>query len=104
MYLRKEMMDPDCVWKYAEYSTFYVQSGSSKYKLLVSGYSGNAGTVRLFSLSLSIHYFNILQGVSTISFFGPSQNAGTFTLGIYKLSFSELLNRLKDTIASFLKL
>nr|XP_034309688.1 ficolin-2-like [Crassostrea gigas] len=42
-YLRIEMMDHDCVWKYAEYSTFYVQSGSSKYKLQVNGYSGNAG-------------------------------------------------------------
>lgn len=56
-YLRIEMMDHDCVWKYAEYSTFYVQSGSSKYKLQVSGYSGNAGTVCLFSPSFSIHYF-----------------------------------------------
>lgn len=37
------MMDDDGVWKHAEYSTFYVDSGSSEYRLNVSGYSGNAG-------------------------------------------------------------
>lgn len=42
-YLRIEMMDDDGVWKHAEYSTFYVDSGSSEYRLNVSGYSGNAG-------------------------------------------------------------
>lgn len=43
-YLRIEMMDHDCVWKYAEYSTFFVESGSFKYRVNVTGYSGNAGT------------------------------------------------------------
>lgn len=38
------MMDQDCVWKYAEYSTFFVESGSFKYRVNVTGYSGNAGT------------------------------------------------------------
>ncbi|XP_065930298.1 ficolin-2 [Magallana gigas] len=41
-YLRIEMMDHDCVWKYAEYSTFYVESENWKYRLHVNGYSGNA--------------------------------------------------------------
>lgn len=49
-YLRIEMMDHDCVWKYADYSTFYVESGSSKYRLHINGYSGNSGIVPLFSL------------------------------------------------------
>lgn len=38
------MMDQDCVWKYAEYSTFYVESDSFKYRLNITGYSGDAGT------------------------------------------------------------
>lgn len=38
------MMDQDCIWKYAEYSTFYVESDSLKYRLSVTGYSGDAGT------------------------------------------------------------
>lgn len=42
-YLRIEMMDHNCVWKYAEYSTFYVESENWKYRLHVNGYSGNAG-------------------------------------------------------------
>lgn len=42
-YLRIELMDHDCVCKYAEYSHFYVESGSSKYRLYVDVYSGNAG-------------------------------------------------------------
>ncbi|XP_052681262.1 ficolin-1-like [Crassostrea angulata] len=42
-YLRIEMVDQDCVWKYAEYSTFYVESDSFKYRLNVTGYSGDAG-------------------------------------------------------------
>lgn len=46
-YLRIEMMDQDCVWKYAEYSTFNVESGSFKYRLNINGYSGNAGIVSL---------------------------------------------------------
>lgn len=42
-HLRIEMMDHECVWKYAEYSTFNVESSSLKYKLHENGYSGNAG-------------------------------------------------------------
>lgn len=42
-YFRIEMMDHDSVWKYAEYSTFNVESGNFKYRLHVNGYSGNAG-------------------------------------------------------------
>lgn len=42
-YLRVELMDHDCIWKFAEYSNFYVESKSSKYRLHVNGYSGNAG-------------------------------------------------------------
>lgn len=42
-YLRIELMDYDNVWKYAEYSTFHVESDSFKYRLHVNGYSGNAG-------------------------------------------------------------
>lgn len=38
------MMDQDCIWKYAEYSTFSVESDSFKYRLSVTGYSGDAGT------------------------------------------------------------
>ncbi|XP_065928776.1 ficolin-2-like [Magallana gigas] len=41
-YLRIELMDHDCLWKYAEYSYFYVESDSNKYKLHVNGYSGDA--------------------------------------------------------------
>nr|XP_034309492.1 fibrinogen-like protein 1 [Crassostrea gigas] len=41
-YLRIELMDHDCIWKYAEYSYFYVESDSNKYKLHVNGYSGDA--------------------------------------------------------------
>lgn len=44
-YLRIELMDHDCFWKYAEYSYFYVESDSNKYKLHVNGYSGDAGTL-----------------------------------------------------------
>lgn len=42
-YLRIELMDHDCVWKYAEYSYFNVESAISKYRLHVNGYTGNAG-------------------------------------------------------------
>lgn len=42
-YFKIEMMDHDSVWKYAEYSTFNVESGNFKYRLHVNGYSGNAG-------------------------------------------------------------
>lgn len=42
-HLRIEMMDHDGVWKHAEYSTFYVDSGSFEYRLNVSGFSGNVG-------------------------------------------------------------
>ncbi|XP_062578867.1 ficolin-1-like [Saccostrea cucullata] len=42
-YLRIEMMDHDCVWKYAEYATFKVEGSTAKYRLSVADYSGNAG-------------------------------------------------------------
>lgn len=43
IYLKIEMMDHDCVWKYAEYSTFHVESASFKYRMHANGFSGNAG-------------------------------------------------------------
>ena len=40
------MMDHDCVWKYAEYSMFYIEDASDKYELHIGGYSGNAGMLQ----------------------------------------------------------
>lgn len=51
------MMDQDCIWKYAEYSTFYVESDSFKYKLNVTGYSGDAGTYSDFQIVFQF-FFN----------------------------------------------
>ncbi|XP_078337945.1 fibroleukin-like isoform X2 [Crassostrea virginica] len=42
-FLRIELMDYTGEWRYAEYSTFLVESEANKYRLTVSGYSGNAG-------------------------------------------------------------
>ncbi|XP_061185514.1 ficolin-2-like [Saccostrea echinata] len=47
-HLRIELMDHDCVWKHAEYSTFYIEGATSEYRLHVSGYSGNAGDSFLY--------------------------------------------------------
>lgn len=54
------MMDQDCIWKYAEFSTFYVESGSFKYRLHVDGYSGNAGTLSL-SYKTDFHFISHLR-------------------------------------------
>lgn len=62
-YLRIEMMDHDGVWKYAEYSTFHVESASLKYKLHIDGYSGDAGIythIFSFPLILLINFTNFL--------------------------------------------
>ncbi|XP_061185772.1 ficolin-2-like [Saccostrea echinata] len=42
-YLRIEIMDHDCIWKYAEYANFKIEGSVGKYRLHTSGYSGNAG-------------------------------------------------------------
>lgn len=42
-FLRIELMDYTGEWRYAEYSTFLVESEANKYRLTISGYSGNAG-------------------------------------------------------------
>ena len=47
-YLRIEMMDHDCVWKYAEYSMFYIEDATNKYRLHIGGYSGNASISDFF--------------------------------------------------------
>nr|XP_022310543.1 ficolin-2-like [Crassostrea virginica] len=47
-YLRIEMMDHDCVWKYAEYSMFYIEDAANKYRLHIGGYSGDANDSMAF--------------------------------------------------------
>nr|XP_034309687.1 ficolin-1-like [Crassostrea gigas] len=63
-------MDHDNVWKYAEYSTFNVESGSFKYRLHVNGYSGNAGD------SLWLH-----DGMSFTTYDNDNDNNGTVNCG-----------------------
>ena len=46
-YLRIEMMDHDCVWKYAEYSMFFIEDATNKYRLHIGGYSGDARMIYL---------------------------------------------------------
>ena len=58
-YLRIEMMDHDCVWKYAEYSMFYIEDAANKYRLHIGGYSGDA----------SMSYFSLVRPVWFSFFF-----------------------------------
>lgn len=50
--LRIELSDYSGIWKYAEYRTFTVDNEVNKYKLVVSGYTGDAGNNCLYIVSL----------------------------------------------------
>ncbi|XP_048755555.2 ficolin-2-like [Ostrea edulis] len=47
-HLKIELMDHTCAWKHAEYNVFHLDDASQKYRLDVSGYSGNAGDSLLY--------------------------------------------------------
>ncbi|XP_062578876.1 ryncolin-1-like [Saccostrea cucullata] len=75
-HLRIEMMDHDCIWKYAEYSTFAVDNEHKKYRMHVSGYNGTAGD------SFSYHngmYFSTYDNDNDVS----SSNCGQVRHGAW---------------------
>ncbi|KAK2138405.1 hypothetical protein LSH36_3122g00000 [Paralvinella palmiformis] len=45
--LRFDLVTYDHKWAHAEYSTFWIEPESDKYRLHVRGYSGNAGNALL---------------------------------------------------------
>ncbi|XP_062574443.1 ficolin-2-like [Saccostrea cucullata] len=57
-HLRIELMDHNCVWKYAEYSNFYIDGENTEYRLHVSGYSGNAGDSFLYHNNMKFSTFD----------------------------------------------
>ena len=62
-FLRIELMDYTGEWRYAEYSTFLVESEANKYRLTVSGYSGNAGYLFIVIFRFCICKYSFLYSL-----------------------------------------